>query len=259
MHTACGPGAIVGCTQRASVPIRQGEVHPSSGCHGALSRLSSEPILHTDWPFPFSPVDWTQAPPAGQASLAAFHQEIEQRKQRIAVLEARPQATSEPSCRPPSSDAPCRIGRTQRDRTTAGRPGAQLGHPGVHQTWLSPTSTAHLRPTACRGGHRALAGTVPYSTHQVIALPPINLDLTHGLLYQADCPSWGQRVKAPRPPEHPTGYGPRPSALLGAMAGVQGTSRSLRQTCCFSVLGCPLGLGASQPVRDRVTLVLPPP
>jgi Family of unknown function (DUF6444) len=166
MHTACGPGAIVGCTQRASVPIRQGEVHPSSGCHGALSRLSSEPILHTDWPFPFSPVDWTQAPPAGQASLAAFHQEIEQRKQRIAVLEARPQAPSEPSCRPPSSDAPCRIGRTQRDRMTAGRPGAQLGHPGVHQTWLSPTSTAHLRPTACRGGHRALAGTVPYSTHQ---------------------------------------------------------------------------------------------
>jgi hypothetical protein len=74
------------------------------------------------------------APPVVQAYSAALHQELDQLKHRIAVLEARTPATSETSSRPPSSDSPFRKGRKQRDRTTAGRPGAKLGHPSVHQT-----------------------------------------------------------------------------------------------------------------------------
>jgi transposase len=223
-----------------------------------MSRLSSEPNLHTEWPFPFSQVDWAQTPPAVQAYIAALHQELDQLKQRIEVLEARTHATSETSSRPPSSDSPFRKGRKQRDRTTAGRPGAKLGHPGVHQTWLSPTSTEHLMPTECRCGNRAFAHLAPYYTHQVIELPPINMDITHWVLYQAACPSCGRRVKAQLPPEHQTGYGPRLSALIGEMAGVQGTSRSLIQTFCSSVLRFPIGLGAIQKILDRVTLAIQP-
>ena len=59
-----------------------------------MSHLSSEPNLPTDWPFPFSQVDWAQTPPAVQAYLAALHQELDQLKQRIEVLEARTHATS---------------------------------------------------------------------------------------------------------------------------------------------------------------------
>jgi hypothetical protein len=39
---------------------------------------------------------------------------------------------------------------------------------------------------------------------------------------------------------------------------MQGTSRSLLQICCASVLGFSLGLGALQKVIDRVTLAIPP-
>jgi transposase len=42
------------------------------------------------------------------------------------------------------------------------------------------------------------------------------------------------------------------------MAGMQGTSRSLIQTFCASVLGFPIGLGAIQKVLDRVTLAIQP-
>jgi transposase len=123
---------------------------------------------------------------------------------------------------------------------------------------MSPTSIEHLVPTACRCGNTHLLHTTPYYTHQVIELPPIEIDITHWVLHQADCPRCGRRLKAHLPPEQQSGYGPRRSALIGEMAGVQGTSRSLIQTFCPSVLGFPSGLGAIQKVIDRVTLAIQP-
>jgi transposase len=207
---------------------------------------------------PFAQADWAQTTPAIRAYIATLHQEIAQLKQRIEDLEARFHTTSETSNRPPSSDSPFRKGRKKGPREVSGRPGAKPGHPGVRQSLLSPTSTQHLRPPACRCGNSALVHTTPYYTHQVIELPPIDMDITHWVLHQADCPSCGRRVKAQLPPEHQTGYGPRLSALIGEMAGIQGTSRSLIQTFCASVLGFPIGLGAIQKVIDRVTRAIQP-
>jgi Family of unknown function (DUF6444) len=189
-----------------------------------MSNPSSEPNLHTDWPFPFSQADWAQTPPAVQAYIAALQQELNQLKQRVEALEARTHTTSETSSRPPSSDSPFRKGRKKRDRTTVGRPGAKPGHPGVRQTLLSPTSTTHLMPTECRCGNRAFTHTAPYYTHQVIELPPITMDITHWVLHQADCPSCGQRVKAQLPPRAPHRIRPsaqRPDGRNGRCAGHQ--------------------------------------
>jgi transposase len=216
------------------------------------------PIDTTTWPFPLSPADWEQTPLAVQAYIATLHQELAQLTQRVETLEARTQATSQTSSRPPSSDSPYRKGRNKRQRKTPGRPGAKPGHPGVRQTLLSPTAIEHLVPTTCRCGNTALTHIAPYYTHQVIELPPIDMALTHWVLSQADCPSCGHRIKTHLPPEQHTGYGPRLSALIGEMAGVQGTSRSLLQMFCASVLGIPIGLGAIQKVIDRLTLALQP-
>ena len=225
-----------------------------------MSKPSPEPTIDTTaWPFPFTQADWEQTPPAVQAYIAALHQELAELKQRIEALEARIQTTSQTSSRPPSSDSPFRKGRKKRDRKTSGRPGAKPGHPGVRQSLMSPTTTEHLLPTACHCGNTALRHTTPYYTHQVIELPPIDMDITHWVLHQADCPVCGRRVKAHLPSEHYPGYGPRLSALIGEMAGMQGTSRSLIQTFCASVLGFSIGLGAIQKVIDRVTLALQPP
>jgi transposase len=89
-------------------------------------------------------------------------------------------------------------------------------------------------------------------------LPPIALDMTHRVFYQAACLHCGRRVQAHLPPEHRTGYGPGRSAWIGEMAGMPGTSRSLLQTCCASVLGVPIGLGALQKGLDRVTRAIQP-
>ena len=224
-----------------------------------MSKPPTAPVINTtEWPFPFVQADWAQTPPAVQAHIVALHQELAQLTQRVEALEARTQATSQTSSRPPSSDSPYRKGRKKRRHQTSGRPGAKPGHPGTRQTLLHPTSTQHLRPTECRCGNTNLLHIAPYYTHQVIELPPIDINITHWVLHQADCPSCGRRLKAHLPPAHQSGYGPRLSALLGEMAGMQGTSRSLIQTFCSSVLGFPIGLGAIQKVIDRVTLAIQP-
>jgi transposase len=223
-----------------------------------MSNSSAAPNRPPEGPSPFSQDDWAQTPPAVQAYIAALHQELHHLKQRVEALEARIQATSQTSSRPPSSDSPYRKRRNKRDHKTSGRPGAKLGHLGVRQPLLHPTATEHLLPTACGCGSTALAHTTLYYTHQVIELPPIAMNVTHWVLYQADCLRCGQHIKAHLPPEHHAGYGPWLSALIGEMAGVQGTSRSLIQTFCASVLGFPIGLRAIQKVIDRVTRALQP-
>jgi transposase len=223
-----------------------------------MSDSSAAPTRPSEWPFPFSPDDWAHTPPAVQAYIAALHQELHHLKQRVETLEARIQATSQTSSRPPSSDSPYRKGRNTRHRKTSGRPGAKPGHPGVRQSLMRPTSTERLMPTACHCGNTTLLHPTPYYTHQVIELPPIDMDITHWVLHQADCPRCGRRLKAHLPPEQQSGYGPRLSALIGEMAGMQGTSRALIQTFCASVLGFPIGLGAIQKVIDRVTLAIQP-
>jgi transposase len=148
-----------------------------------MSKPPSEPNRPTDWPFPFSPDDWAQTPPAGQAYIATLPQELEQLKQRVEALEARTQAPSQTSSRPSSSDSPFRKGRKKRHCKTSGRPGAKAGHPGVRQSLMTPTATEHLLPTACRCGNTALVHTTPYYTHQALELPPIDMDITHGVLH----------------------------------------------------------------------------
>jgi transposase len=84
------------------------------------------------------------------------------------------------------------------------------------------------------------------------------MEITHFLLYQARCRDCGQIVRAQVPPEHATGYGPWCTALIGELAGVQGTSRRLIQQFCGSVLRVPLSLGGIQKLMDRVSDALAP-
>jgi transposase len=97
----------------------------------------------------------------------------------------------------------------------------------------------------------------PYYTHQVLELPPIELEVQHFVLHQGWCTVCGIEHKAHVPPEHATGYGPRFSALMGELAGTYGNGRMV-QTFCASVFGVPLSLGAIQKVIDRVALAIEP-
>jgi transposase len=210
------------------------------------------------WLFPFTPQDWAQTPLAVQAYVHTLRDEVKQLHDGVETLEARLQQNSTTSSRPSSSDSPY---KKPCQRTTAATPrkaGGKPGHPGHRQALLPPTIVRGVRPEGCACGNTTLILLRPYYTHQVLELPPIEMEVTHGVLHQGWCPDCGRWNKAQAPAEHATGYGPRFSALMGELAGTYGNGRRMVQTFCASVRRVPLSLGAIQKVLDRVTQSIEP-
>src|SRR6266851_9211469 len=217
----------------------------------------SEPH-NTVWPFPFTAQDWAQTPLAVQAYVHTLRNEVAQLQDRMEILEARLTQNSTTSSRPPSSDSPYKKPRLRTAAATPCKACGKPGHQGHRQVLLPPTTVRELTPERCACGTTTFALTTPYQTHQVIELPPIAMDVTHWVLHQGWCVGCGTWSKAPLPPEHATGYGPRFSALMGEVAGTYGNGRRMVQTFCASVLQVPISLGAIQKVLDRVTGAIDP-
>ena len=210
------------------------------------------------WPLPFSPQDWDATPPSVQAYLRTMQHDLMALHQRVDTLETRLHQHSTTSHRPPSSDHPYKKPRQRSAQGTPRKAGGKPGHPGHRQVLLLPTAVHELKPVRCACGNTTFAVTTPYYTHQVIELPPIEVEVQHLVLHQGWCTACGTRNQAQIPPEHATGYGPRFTALIGEIAGTHGTSRRLIQNFCASVLQVPLSLGALQKLIARVSQAIEP-
>jgi transposase len=210
------------------------------------------------WPFPFTPQDWEQTPPAVQAYLHTMRDALGQLQDRVETLAARLKQNSTTSSQPPSADSPYKKPRRRTTSTTPRKAGGKPGHPGHRQVLLPPTTVHELQPERCACGNTTWALTKPYYTHQVLALPPLAMEVTHWVLHQGWCGDCGRWTKAQVPAEQRMGFGPRFSALMGELAGTYGNGRRMVQTFCASVLRVPISLGAIQKVLDRVAEAIEP-
>jgi transposase len=213
---------------------------------------------HTAWPFPLVPQDWEHTPAAVQAYVHTLQDELTQLRARVEALEARLKANSTTSHRPSSSDSPYKKPRQRTPASTPRKAGGKPGHAGHRQGLLPPTAVHDLRPERCPCGNTTFTAMRPYYPHQVLELPPIELEVQHCVLHQGWCTVCGIEPKAHVPSEHATGYGPRCSALMGELAGTYGNGRRMVPTFGASVLQVPISLGAIQKVLDRVTQALDP-
>ncbi len=191
--------------------------------------------------------DW-QKTPASIRALVIFL------LKRIAELEAKLAARSDTSHRPPSTDGPFRKRKQKKKRKAGGK----KGHQGCRQAMLAPTEMVDLKPERCSCGNTEFPETEPYHTHQRIELPEIRMEVTHYVLYQGRCCRCGKLIKAELPREQTTGYGPRLTAFIGEVAGIQGNSRTTVKEVCASVLGIPISRGGIQKVIDRVAEAIRP-
>jgi transposase len=137
---------------------------------------------------------------------------------------------------------------------------AHLQHVQGHPRGQARASTEVIavQPPACGCGQTGLPEARPYDTHQVIELPNIQMHVQHVVWWEARCSRYGRITKALVPPAASSGYGPRFTALLGALSGSQRRRRSAVQECCRSVLGVPISQGAIQRTVDRVSEALKP-
>lgn len=196
-------------------------------------------------------------PPSVQDHLLSLHKRVAQLTQQVEALQARLDKTSQTSHKPPSSDSPFQKPKRQAHRTGAPRGGRQ-GHPGSGPLLLEPTDVHLIEPGPCVCGQGELVALAPYHTHQVIELPPIELQVDHVILHQGTCSACGKQLKAQLPPAHSSGYGPRLSAWIAELAGMRRLSRRAIQDMCRSVLRLPMSLGAIQNVIDRASQAILP-
>ena len=84
------------------------------------------------------------------------------------------------------------------------------------------------------------------------------MDIQHLILNQGVCSCRGHTVKSQLPKEDQTGYGPRLSAQIAEISGIQGNSRETVRIFCRSVLGFSISTGVIQKVIDRASEALRP-
>lgn len=185
--------------------------------------------------------------------------ETEDLKKRVTELENRLNKNSQNSSKPPSSDPPYKKA-PKKDKKGKRNRGGQKGHKGHQQKLMEPTSENMVLPGTCSCGCSSFdSGSIkPFYTHQMIELPEIEMDVLHFILNQGTCSRCGSVVKAQLPKERQTGYGPRLSALIAEISGIQGNSRETVRTFCQSVLGFSISSGAIQKVIDRASEALKP-
>jgi len=191
------------------------------------------------WPFPFPQQDWEQTPPAVQAYLLAVQQSLIQVQARVEALEARLNQNSTTSHRPPSSDNPYKKPRHRSPSTTPRKAGGQPGHAGHRQVLLPPTAVHALRPERCPCGNTTFAATKPYYTHQVIELPPIELEVQHFVLHQGWCTACGTRNNARVPPSMPRAMDHGSARSWASWRGRTGMAVAWCKPCAPRSSGCP--------------------
>ncbi len=202
---------------------------------------------------PFSDLDWHLTPEAVrryilylEQALHDMQQRVESHEKRIEKLEVQTKKNSHNSSKPPSSDPPfTRKKRTKKKSTNA--KGGQKGHKPHQQQVLDPTESQWLVPERCICGHSTFDKNQmqPFYVHQHIELPEIDMEISHFILQQCDCPNCGRTVKAKVPQEKATGYGPRFTAFIGELSGIKGMSRNDVKQLCESVLQVPIATYAS--------------
>lgn len=181
--------------------------------------------------------------------------EIGKLKAKISELEDKLGQDSSNSNKPPSTDPPYKEKAAKGEKRKSG---GRKGHKGHRQQLMPPTKTEEVKPGRCSCGCQTFKGLKPYYTHQHIELPKIVMTVIHFVLYKGKCTSCGKIGKGHIPVEFTSGFGPRLSALVAEIGGIDGNSRETIQTFCASVLGIKVSLGAIQKIIDRASAAIKP-
>lgn len=166
-----------------------------------------------------------------QAELETLRAQNAALQEQVRELTRRLNQNSSNSSKPPSSDPPDAREKRRGAASSGRKPGGQPGHPGVTGVLLPPTKQiVPCLPDSCQHCGQDLAG-VPVGAndpwiHQVVELPPIQLEVTHFARQSKDCPCCGKATWGALPPGVPQrGVGPAFQGFCGLLTGRHRLSR----------------------------------
>ena len=210
----------------------------------------------------FSQEDWDRTPKSVRDAYERLETIVLKLLERVDALEIQINKNSRNSSKPPSTDSPYDKNSVDAEDDSGnkknGKPGPKKGHIGYKQKLMESTNKIDIMPDRCSCGNDKFKEIESFYTHQEIELPEIEMIVNHFNLHKGKCCECGNLVKSTVPKEHSTGYGPRLSAFIGEVAGIQGNSRDTIKTFCSSVLNFHISPGAIQKVIYRISEAIKP-
>lgn len=222
-------------------------------------------------PIPLPPDIWAATPPAACALILmlleqnrTLREEVRLLREQVQKLTEQVNLNSRNSSKPPSSDPPWSpaVPKKPTGRKRGGQPGHQ-GHRRQRLPEDQVTQVVDHFPDRC--GHcgiplpKPTKPKLPWSAHQVIEIPPVQIEVVEHRFHRVCCKDCLQKTLAPWPSDVPRGnFGPRMISVLSQLSGRYRMSRRDVEEFCGTVLGVEISLGAVKLQEDIVSQALAP-
>ena len=220
---------------------------------------------------PLPPDVWEATHPAARQFILllleqnrALREEVRVLREQVQKLTEQVNLNSRNSSKPPSSDPPWVPGKP-KGPTGRGR-GGQRGHQGHRRQLLPEDRVTHVEdyfPEQCRhcglSLPRPMEPGIPPFRHQVMELPPVQMQVVEHRLHQVCCKRCLRTTLASWPAAVPRGnFGPRLISVLGLLTGRFRVSRRDAEEICRTILGGEISLGGVKLQEDVVSQALAP-
>jgi hypothetical protein len=208
--------------------------------------------------------DWEKTPVTVRKLVVHLGLKIEQLELHLKELQAENQQLNEKVNRnsqnshsPPASDS-LNFQNTKKKKKTRKKRGGQPGHQG-HSRPLYPVEdcarVTDYYPQTCACCAERLTGFDPNPyRHQVVEIPPIQLDIEEHRLHQLICHHCGQKTRATLPEEvEASGYGDRVVSIVSLMSGMYRHSHRMVVSAMSDLFGLRISLGSVNRLRREAS------
>ena len=191
--------------------------------------------------------------------IRELQEELTRLKEENEDLREKLGSNSSSSSKPPSSDREAKPHTRTRRKPSGRKRGGQPGHPGRSRKLFSPEECSSVKdhhPEQCgKCGSRRLEDCKkePHR-HQVIEIPPINLQIDEHRLHWKECLDCDRQTRAELPEGvSREGHGPRLTALIVMFGCFFRASYRMTQVLVADLFGVELSLGTIRKMRQRVS------
>lgn len=219
--------------------------------------MEQEQLLKTNF---FTTEEWDSTPQGVKNFVVQQKQRIEQLEKQLENLQEKVNCNSKNSSIPPSTEIVKPFSKKPLKRKKRKR-GGQKGHTGNSRELYPESecqSTKNHLPETCKCCGEKLSGTDenPYR-HQVVEIPPIELEIVEHRLHQLECNHCGSLTRAKLPENvSGSGYGSTVVALVSLMSGVYRHSHRMIVSGMSDFFGVKMSLGTVNRLRKEASVAL---
>ena len=192
--------------------------------------------------------------------IEELEKELSESKKTQENLQEKVNCNSQNSSIPPSTEI-IKPERKERPKKKKRKRGGQRGHLGYRRKLYPESECTRIedhKPERCQCCGEKLSGTdsEPYR-HQVVEIPPIELEIAEHRLHQLECGHCGTKKRKKLPATvSESGYGSTVVALVSLMSGVYRHSHRMIVSGMWDFFGISISLGTVNRLRNEASQAL---